>query len=63
MRDTRIYSAAFFREEIERDTLALTQGISNEERVLLQNRIAAARQHLVDAESREKTTSTPQGSY
>jgi hypothetical protein len=54
MNDTRQYNAAFFRAEIERDTLALTQGISNEERVLLQARLAAARQHLADAEARDQ---------
>jgi hypothetical protein len=54
MQDTRQYNAAFFRAEIERDTLALNQGISNEQRVQLQNRIAAARQHLADAEARDQ---------
>jgi hypothetical protein len=46
MRDTRNYNADFYRAEIERDTLTLTQAISNDERVLVQNRIAAARAHL-----------------
>lgn len=50
MRDTRVYNADFYRAEIERATLELTQGIDDRQRVFLQNKIAAARAYLADLE-------------
>ena len=40
------YSEQFYRSEVERLTLALTQSVSAENRVQLQNELASARQHL-----------------
>ena len=41
-----VYTADFFKGEVERLTLALTQSVSAENRVQLQNERASARQHL-----------------
>lgn len=53
MQDTRVYTADFYRAEIERAELELTQGIDDRQRVLAQNRIAAARSYLADLERKK----------
>ena len=45
-----VYTATFFRSEIERLTLLLTQGISPEQRVQYQHELASARSHLAELE-------------
>ena len=42
------YSPDFFKAEIERAELELTQGVSNDRRVQLQTQIAIARSYLAD---------------
>ena len=42
------YSPDFFKAEIERAKLELTQGVRNDRRVQLQTQIAAARAYLAD---------------
>jgi hypothetical protein len=61
MQDTRQYNADFFRAEIERVTLELTQGISNAERVQLQNKLASARDHLAGLENQSKIRESIKG--
>jgi hypothetical protein len=43
------YTPAFYRSEVERLTLALTQAVSPEGRVQLQKELASAREHLATA--------------
>ena len=52
------YNKEFFESEIQRDTNLLNQGISNEQRVFVQNRLAAARQYLADYEKAETVSIT-----
>ena len=42
------YNADFYKAEVERLTLALTQSVSVEGRVQLQRELAAAREHLAE---------------
>ncbi len=42
------YTAEFYRGEVERLTLALTQSLSSEGRVQLQRELASAREHLAE---------------
>ena len=42
------YTADFYRAEVERLTLALTQSVSVEGRVQLQRELASAREHLTE---------------
>ena len=42
------YTADFYRAEVERLTLALTQSVSVEGRVQLQRELASAREHLAE---------------
>ena len=44
------YTAQFYRSEVERLTLELTQSLSPEGRVQLQRELASAREHLADLE-------------
>lgn len=47
-------NAEFFRLEVERLTLALTQAVSPETRVSYQAQLASAREHLADLEGSGK---------
>ena len=42
------YTEQFYRSEVERLTLALTQSVTPENRVQLQTELASARQHLAE---------------
>ena len=42
------YTADFYKAEVERLTLSLTQSVSAEGRVQLQRELASARQHLAE---------------
>lgn len=44
------YTAEFYRAEVERLTLYLTQSVSAEGRVQLQRELASAREHLAELE-------------
>lgn len=46
------YTAEFFKAEVERLTLALTQSISVEGRVQLQRELASAREHLAELQTK-----------
>lgn len=46
------YTATFYRGEVERLTLLLTQSVSVEDRVQLQRELASAREHLKELESK-----------
>lgn len=48
-----IYSAEFFRGEIERLTLYMTQAISDEQRAQYQEQLKSAREHLADIEKQD----------
>jgi len=45
------YNANYFRAEVERLTLLLTQAVGPENRVQLQRELASARQHLADLQT------------
>ena len=53
MQDTRVYTADFYRAEVEKTILELQQGIDDKERVRLQNKLAAARAYLADLEGKK----------
>jgi hypothetical protein len=42
------YTAGFYKAEVERLTLALTQSVGPEQRVQLQKELASAREHLAN---------------
>ena len=48
------YNANYFRAEVERLTLLLTQAVGPEYRVQLQNQLASARAHLTELEGKGK---------
>jgi len=48
------YNANYFRAEVERLTLSLTQAVGPENRVQLQRELASARQHLAELEGKGK---------
>jgi len=48
------YNANYFRAEVERLTLLLTQAVGPENRVQLQRELASARQHLAELEGKGK---------
>ena len=47
------YNANFFKSEVERLTLLLTQAVGPENRVQLQRELAAARAHLAESERKQ----------
>lgn len=49
------YTAEFYKAEVERLTLALTQSVSSEGRVQLQRELASAREHLAGDGRQMKT--------
>ena len=47
-----IYDAKFYKEEIERIQLYLTQSVGSQERQTLTNQLESAKQHLAEIEAK-----------
>ena len=53
------YTKDFYRAEVERLTLLLTQSVSREIRAQLQNELTSARAHLIDIENNTQPVYDP----